>query len=81
MDPHRLGSYHAEMVRMAGIHEEKREKENMEEMHQGKVEKIIKSAERSVAGDPRGFQKVGAKCENFKERVEVAKRHSRAPSQ
>ena len=75
-----MGRYHAEMVRMAGRHEES-EKENMDEMHQRKVEKMIKSAERSAAGDPRGFQKVGAKGENFKERVEVAKRHGRAPSQ
>ena len=36
---------------------------------------------RQQKGDPRGIQKVGAKSENFKERVEVAKRYRRAPSQ
>ena len=36
---------------------------------------------RRSAGDPRGFQKVGAKSENVEERVEVTKRYRRAFSQ
>ena len=35
---------------------------------------------RDQKGDPRGFQKIGAKSENVKERVEVAKRYCNAPS-
>ena len=35
----------------------------------------------SKAGDPRGFWKVGAKGEDVEERMVVAKRLSRAPSQ
>ena len=35
----------------------------------------------SKAGDPRGFWKVGAKGEDDEERMVVAKRQSRAPSQ
>ena len=48
MDPHRMGSFHSEMVRMAGIQKKKDEKEKMGEMHQRNVEKIIKSAEGSA---------------------------------
>ena len=48
MDPHRMGRYHAEMVRMAGAHEEERRERTMEEMRQQKVEKMIKSAEGSA---------------------------------
>ena len=36
---------------------------------------------RNQKGDPRGFQKVGSKSENFKKGVEVAKSYRRAPSQ
>ena len=36
---------------------------------------------RNQATDSRGLQKVGAKGENVEERVEVAKRYRRAPSQ
>ena len=36
---------------------------------------------RSQTGDPRGFQKVGAKSENLKKGVEVAKRYCHASSQ
>ena len=36
---------------------------------------------RSQAGDTRALQKVGAKSDNVEERVEVAKRYRRAPSQ
>ena len=41
MDPHRMGGYRAKMVRKAGA----LEKRKMEEVHQRKVEKMIKSAE------------------------------------
>ena len=47
MDPHRMGGYHAEVVRMAGM-KKKDEKEKMEEMHQRKVKKMIKSSEGSA---------------------------------
>ena len=39
---------HTQMVRMAGVHEEERRERKMEEMHQRKVEKMMKSAERSA---------------------------------
>ena len=48
MDPHMMGGHHAEMVGMAGIHEEERLEGKMEEMHQRKVEKMIKSADGSA---------------------------------
>ena len=39
---------------------------------------IAPSMVRDQKGDPRGLQKVGAKSENFKERVEVVKRYTNA---
>ena len=48
MDPHRMGRYHAKARRIAGAREEERCEGQVEEMHQRKVEKMIKSAEGSV---------------------------------
>ena len=36
---------------------------------------LLSSMARDQKGDPRGFQKAGAKSEGFKERVELAKRY------
>ena len=43
-----MGGYHAEMIRMAEYVKRKDEKAKMEEMHQRKVENMIKSAEGSA---------------------------------
>ena len=49
MDSHRIGRYYAEMVSLVGVNEErKHEKTKMEEMHQQKVEQMIKSSEASA---------------------------------
>ena len=37
--------------------------------------------ERNQTSDPRSFQEVGAECENFKKRTEVAERHCDTPSE
>ena len=49
MNPHRMGGYHTDIVRMAGTHEEERcEGKDVEEMHQRKVRKMTKSADGSA---------------------------------
>ena len=52
-----------------------------EEVHRKAQALPLPRMVRSQTRDSRGFQKVGAESENFKEGVEVAKRYRRASSQ
>ena len=69
---------YAEMARMAEIHEEEGKERKLEEMHQRKVEKMIKSAQGSAAQSQRcggeAYYSTGNQFERFREFLELISR-------